>query len=65
MDADSNTNIKAYFDEPIADEAWLDNYTKKREEDRERRKDFELRWDETKPVSTWYTYKINLFPLYD
>ena len=48
-----NTNIKAYFDEPIADEAWLDNYRKKREEDRERRKDFELRWDGTKPVSTY------------
>ena len=64
-DADSNTDIKAYFVEPIADEASLDNYRKKREEDRERRKDFELRWDGTKPVSTGYNYKINLFPLYD
>ena len=58
--------IKAYFDEPIADEAWLDNYRKKREQNRERRNDFELLWDRTKPVSTWYTYyKINLFPLCD
>ena len=32
---------KAYFIEPIADEAWLVNYGKKGE-DRERRKDFEL-----------------------
>ena len=66
-DADSNTynDIKAYFDEPIADEAWLDNCRKKRKEDRERRNDFELSWDGTKPVSTWYTFKINLFPLCD
>ena len=27
-DAYSNTDIKAYVDEPIADEAWLDNYRK-------------------------------------
>ena len=64
-EADSNTDIKAYFDEPIADEAWLENYREKREEDHERRKDFELLWDGTKPVSTWFTYKINLFPLCD
>ena len=55
-DADSNTDIKAYFYKPIADEAWLDNYRKKRKENRERRKDFEQRWDKTKPVSTWHTY---------
>ena len=30
-DADSNTDIRAYFDEPIAEEAWLDNYRKARE----------------------------------
>ena len=28
-DADSNTDIKAYFDEPIADKTWLNNYRKK------------------------------------
>ena len=38
-DADSNTDREAYFDKPIADKAWLDNYRKKREEDGERRKD--------------------------
>ena len=54
-DADIHSDIKAFFDEPNADEAWLDNYRKKREEDCERRKDFELRWGGTKPVSTWYT----------
>ena len=64
-DANSSTDVRAYFDEPIADEAWLDNYRKAREEGRERRKDFELRWNGTMPVSTWYTYKIYLFPLCD
>ena len=58
-DTDSNNDIKACFDEPIADEALLDNYGKKCEEGRERRIDFELRRDENKSVSTWYTYKIN------
>ena len=52
--SDGNTDIKALFDEPIAGEAWLDNFRKKREEDRLRRKDFELRWDGTKLVSTLY-----------
>ena len=27
-DADGNTDIKVYFDEPIADEAWLENVKK-------------------------------------
>ena len=56
--ADGNTDIKAYFDEPIANEAWLDNYRKKHEEDRQRRKYFKLRWDGTKPVLKWHTYKM-------
>ena len=60
-DADSDTDIEAYFDKPIADEAWLDNYCKKPKEDCERKKDLKLRWDGTMPVSTWYNYKIKLF----
>ena len=31
-DAERNTDIKGYFDKPIAEEAWLDNYRKKYEE---------------------------------
>ena len=27
-DGDSNTDIRTYLDEPIADEAWLNNYWK-------------------------------------
>ena len=60
-DADSDSDIEAYFDEPIADKVWLQNYRKKREEDLERMADLQLRWDGTKPVTTWY--KINLFSL--
>ena len=59
-DADSDTDIEAFFDKPIADEAWLENQ-EKQEDDSERMKDLQVRWDGTKPVSTWY--KINLFSL--
>ena len=39
--------------EPIADEAWLTEYYRKREEDEERMKDLELRFKGNKPVTSW------------
>jgi hypothetical protein len=35
---------EAYLDEPIADESWLEEYERKREEDKERMSELELRF---------------------
>ena len=35
-DADNYTDIEAYFDQLIADKAWLENYRKKRKDDNEK-----------------------------
>ena len=48
-----DSDEKAYLDEPIADEAWLTEYHRKREEDEERIKDLELRFKQNKPVTSW------------
>lgn len=44
---------EAYLDEPIADEAWLTEYYRKREEDEERMRDLELRFKGNKPITSW------------
>lgn len=48
-----DSDEEAYLDEPIADEAWLTEYYRKREEDEERMKDLELRFKANKPVTSW------------
>ena len=50
---DDDSDMEAYFDEPIADEVWLAEYNKRREEDEERMRQLELRWNGNKPVTTW------------
>ena len=50
---DDDSDMEAYFDEPIADEVWLAEYNKRREEDEERMRELELRWNGNKPVTTW------------
>ena len=45
--------IGAYCDEPIADEAWIRDYYRKKEEENERMRELQLRWDRTKPVTLW------------
>ncbi len=44
---------KAYLDEPIADEMWLEEYQRKQEEDNERMRKLELRFKRNKPVMSW------------
>ena len=36
MDDDDNSDTEAYFDEPMPDETWLEDYSRRREEDKER-----------------------------
>ena len=50
---DDDSDMEAYFHEPIADEVWLAEYNKRWEEDEERMREWELRWNGNKPVTTW------------
>ena len=50
---DLGSDVEAYFDEPMADEAWLQEYRRQREEDNERLRELQLRWNGSKPVPTW------------
>lgn len=50
---DDNTDLEAYFDEPIADDVWLEDYHRRREDNNERMTELELRWNESKPVTSW------------
>ena len=45
--------MDAYSDEPIADENWLQEYYRRREEEAEKVKELQLRWKESKPVTSW------------
>ena len=38
---------------PIADENWLQEYYRRREEEAEKVKELQLRWNESKPVTLW------------
>ena len=49
---DDKYSDEAYLDEPIADEAWLEEYHRKREEDNERMRDLEVRFKGNKPVTS-------------
>ena len=51
--ADDDSDIEAYLDEPIADEVWLAEYNRRREEDNERMRELQLRWNGDKPVISW------------
>ena len=44
---------EASLDKPIADEAWLEEYHRKREEDNERMRDLEVLFKWNKPVTSW------------
>ena len=50
---DDDSDIEAYFDEPIADEVWLAEYNRRREEDNERMRELQLRWNGDKPLVSW------------
>ena len=50
---DDDSDIEAYFDEPIADEVWLAEYNRRREKDNERMRELELRWNGDKPLVSW------------
>ena len=50
---EENTDLEAYFDEPIANEVWLENYHRRREENNKRMAELELRWNGTKPITSW------------
>jgi hypothetical protein len=50
---DDNTDLEAYFDEPIADDVWLEDYRRRQEENNERMAELELRWNGSKPVTSW------------
>ena len=49
----ANSDIEAYFDEPMADEAWLADYLRRREEDEERQQQLQLRLNGNEPVTSW------------
>ena len=50
---DDDSDIEGYFDEPIADEVWLAEYNRRREEDNERMRELQLRWNGDKPLVSW------------
>ncbi len=50
---DDDSDIEAYFDEPIADEVWLAEYNRRREEGNEKMRELQLRWNGNKPVTSW------------
>ena len=50
---DDNTDLEAYFDEPIAEDVWLEDYHRRQEENNERMAELELRWNGSKPVTSW------------
>lgn len=53
IDMESGDCMEAYFDEPIANEIWLAEYERKREEENMRLEELELRWTGRKPVDSW------------
>ena len=50
---DDDSDIEAYFDEPIADKVWLAEYNRRREKDNETMRELELRWNGDKPLVSW------------
>ena len=48
-----NYYMDAYSDEPTADENWLPEYCRRREEEAEKVKELQLQWNESKPVTSW------------
>jgi hypothetical protein len=50
---DNSDEEETYLDGPIADEAWLEEYHRKREEDNERMRNLEVRFKGNKPVTSW------------
>ncbi|XP_028394439.1 uncharacterized protein LOC114544657 [Dendronephthya gigantea] len=50
---DDNTDPEAYFDEPIADNVWLENYNRAREENNQTMAELELRWNGRKTLTSW------------
>ncbi len=49
-DVDDDSDIEAYFDEPIADEVWLAEHNRRWEEDNEKMRELQLRWSGGEPV---------------
>ena len=47
------THLGGYFDEPIADEVWLEDYHRRQEENNKRMAQFELCWNGSKPITLW------------
>ena len=50
---DDDSDMEAYFDEPIADEVWLAEFNRRREQDDERMRELQLRWNGNTPLTTW------------
>ena len=50
---DDDSDIEAYIDEPIADEVWLAQYNRRREEYNERMRELQLLWNGDKPLVSW------------
>lgn len=50
---DDDSDMEAYFDEPIADEVWLAEFNRRRQQDDERTRELQLRWNGNKPLTTW------------
>ncbi len=52
-DEESHQYMDAYSDEPIADEIWIQNYYRRRNEETERMNELGLRLNGSKPVTSW------------
>ena len=52
---DENTDLamEDYVDEPIADDAWLEDYYRRRKENNERMAELNLRWNGSKAGTSW------------
>ena len=50
---DEDTDLEAYFDEPLADDAWQEKYRRRKEEDNAKRNELNSRLNESKPVASW------------
>ena len=48
-----NAANEAYLDETIADEAWLQEYHRRREENNERMRNLELPFNRNIPLTSW------------
>ena len=50
---DEDTDLEAYFDEPLADDVWQEEYRRRKEEDNAKMNELNARLNESNPAASW------------